>query len=166
MDIVNSIFSVNIVVLILFSYQLLRWIKTRYQKNLLRKHHLQSFSHKSFLKWFTLGLFLLGLGINFYGFFGVGEAFRDVLIFQLYLLLILIETWDSIHVYDQGVIASGKFVPWETVQQFKQVEKHSYILEVKNKPLGVVNFVKVCDEEGLKEIIEDKLCQAKTKESR
>lgn len=159
MDFIRGIFSVNIVILILFSYQFLRWIKTRYQKRTMQEDHIQSFSHGSFLKWFTLGLFLLGLTINVYGFFSLGEPLRDVMIFQLYLLLILTETWEPIHVYDQGVISSGKFLAWEKVQGYKQVAKHSYILEAKNKPLAVVNFVKVRDQERLTEIIEDKLQQ-------
>ncbi|SNT31976.1 hypothetical protein SAMN05446037_10931 [Anaerovirgula multivorans] len=156
MELIYSLFKwvlgFNIFITFLVIYELAKMIKSYIKQKKYGGKKLEVFHHKSGMKIFTAILFVLGTMFNFW-MLKWGNIGNTV-VFQIYLLIIVIEAWMKIAVYEKGVYHMGKFVWWEEMKSIK-IDESSIRIEIKDSLLGMLMMRKVSRASELIRLIEE-----------
>lgn len=146
------VLDLNIVILLLFTYELGKMTKNYIKQKKHGGQKVEEFYHKSGLKIFTVILLILGTMFNYWA-LRWGSILNTV-IFQLYLCIIVIETWEKIVVYEKGIYHMGRFVGWEEIKSIKTGES-SVRIEIKGSLFRMLVMDKVSRIPELIRLIEE-----------
>lgn len=141
----------NVFILFVFIYELGKMIKNYIKQKKYGGKKVEVFRHNSTTKIFTLILFVSGIMFNVWAL--KWGSLRDSVLFQLYLLIIIIQAWSNIVVFEKGVYYMGKFVQWEEIKSIN-IGESSIQIEIKGSLFGMPIMNKVSRASELMRLIE------------
>lgn len=142
----------NTFIIFLVIYELQKMIKSYIKQKKYAGNKIEAFYHKSEMKTLAAILFAIGTMFNFWML--KWRAIGDAVLFQLYLLIIVIEGWRKIVVYEKGIHHMGRFVKWEEIKSIKTHE-YSIRIEIKGSLFGMIVMSKVSRARELIQLIEE-----------
>ncbi|AKL95738.1 hypothetical protein CACET_c22920 [Clostridium aceticum] len=144
----------NMLIIFLVICELQKMIKSYIKQKKYGGNKIEAFYHKSKMKTLVAILFAIGTMFNFWML--ESAAIGDAVLFQLYLLIIVIEGWKKIIVYEKGIYHMGRFVKWEEIKSIKTHE-NSIRIEIKGSLLGMLMMNKVSRARELIQLIEENI---------
>lgn len=148
----KSILSINIILLLFFPVELWKMIKHYIKVKKYGGNRIEVFRYKSSMKSFSIVIFILSTIFNFWIMKRGNMA--NFIIFQLFLILILVQGIGKIIVYENGIYHQGRFVRWKEMKSIRKTQKSSIMIEIKDT-IGAIMLNKVIREEELIQLLKE-----------